>query len=79
MKNKGITLIACIITIIVLLILAGVTIAMLVGEDGILNKATTAQEEKREKTATERINLKIINAQLQCYEEEKIPNLQYLA
>lgn len=43
MKNqKGITLIALVITIIVLLILAGVTIAMLTGENGILNKATTA-------------------------------------
>ena len=41
-KNKGITLIALIITIIVLLILAGVTIATLTGENGILTKATEA-------------------------------------
>ena len=41
MKNqKGITLIALVITIIVLLILAGVAIAMLSGENGILNKAS---------------------------------------
>ena len=47
MKNqKGITLIALVITIIVLLILAGVTIAMLTGENGILNKATTDAELK---------------------------------
>ena len=40
MKNqKGITLIALVITIIVLLILAGVSIAMLTGQNGILTRA----------------------------------------
>ena len=40
MKNqKGITLIALVITIIVLLILAGISIAMLTGDNGILTKA----------------------------------------
>ena len=43
--NQGITLIALVITIIVLLILAGVTIATLFGENGILTKATEASEE----------------------------------
>jgi len=38
-KNSGITLIALIITIIVLLILAGVSIAMLIGENGTLRKS----------------------------------------
>ena len=43
MSNKrGITLIALIVTIIVLLILAGVSIAVLTGENGILNRATEA-------------------------------------
>ena len=41
--NKGITLIALVITIIVLLILAGVSIAMLTGENGVLTKATEAK------------------------------------
>ena len=40
MRNeKGITLIALVITIIVLLILAGISIAMLTGENGLLNKS----------------------------------------
>ena len=39
-NNKGITLIALVVTIIVLLILAGVSIAMLSGQNGILNRAT---------------------------------------
>ena len=46
-KNKGITLIALVITIIVLLILAGVSIATLTGQNGILSKATTAEEESK--------------------------------
>ena len=80
LENTGITLIALVITIIILLILAGVTIGTLIGEGGILNKAKTAQKEKEEKTATEIINLKITNIQLQGYqEEEKMPDLQYLA
>ena len=44
-SNKGITLIALVITIIVLLILAGVSIAMLTGENGVLTKATEAKDQ----------------------------------
>ena len=43
--NKGITLIALVITVIVLLILAGVTIAALSGDNGILQNAGRAKEE----------------------------------
>lgn len=42
-QNKGITLIALVITIIVLLILAAVTINALFGENGILNQARTSK------------------------------------
>ncbi len=44
-NNKGITLIALVITIIVLLILAGVSIAMLTGNNGILTQAQRAKNE----------------------------------
>ena len=44
-KERGITLIALVITIIVLLILAGVSIAMLTGENGILSQAQRASEQ----------------------------------
>ena len=43
-KSKGITLIALIITIIILLILAGVTISTLTGEKGLLNRIKIAKE-----------------------------------
>ena len=45
MRNKGITLIALVITIIVLLILAAVSIATLTGENGILTRANDAKEQ----------------------------------
>ncbi len=41
-NNKGITLIALVVTIIVLLILAGVSIAMLTGDNGILKRSQEA-------------------------------------
>ena len=45
MRDKGITLIALVITIIVLLILAAVSIATLTGDNGLLNKAQEAKIE----------------------------------
>ncbi len=55
--NKGITLIALVITIIVLLILAGVSIATLTGDNGILTKAQTAKEKNdaAEKEETQKL------------------------
>lgn len=44
MREKGITLIALVITIIVLLILSIIGLSMLLGENGILYKARTAKE-----------------------------------
>ena len=56
-ENKGITLIALVITIIVLLILAGVTIATLTGDNGILKKAGDAKTQTEQ--AKEDENFKI--------------------
>ena len=56
-ESKGITLIALVITIIVLLILAGVTIATLTGDNGILKKAGDAKTQTEQ--AKEDENLKI--------------------
>ena len=42
-RDKGITLIALVVTIIVLLILAGISISMLTGQNGILKRATEAK------------------------------------
>ena len=57
---KGITLIALVITIIVLLILAGVAISMLSGENGILTKAGTAKTDTQKASAIEQARIKRI-------------------
>lgn len=58
-NNKGITLIALVITIIVLLILAGVSIAMLTGNNGILTRANEAKSQNTYGEAVDRINLEL--------------------
>ena len=63
-KNKGITLIALVVTIVVLLILAGVSISMLSGEDGIINQAQNASKETSEAENIEKIRLAISEAQI---------------
>ena len=59
-NNKGITLIALVITIIVLLILAGVTIAALSGDNGILTRAKEAKEKTEQAQKEEEENLQEI-------------------
>ena len=58
-KEKGITLIALVITIIVLLILAGVAIATLLGDNGIITRATTAKEKTQQAGAVERVQVEV--------------------
>ena len=57
-SNSAITLIALIITIIVLLILAGVTLNMLMGENGIINKAQLAKEKTNQAQEQEKDDIK---------------------
>lgn len=79
-NNKGITLIALIVTIVILLILAGVTIATLMGDSGIFSKVQTAKDETNRNQATEKMNLKITNVQIDSYAQiQKMPTLQNLA
>ena len=70
MKEKGITLIALVITIIVLLILSGVSIAMLTGNNGILTQAQRAKE------ATEAA-AKVENSALSSLEDYMITDGSY--
>ena len=70
-KQKGITLIALVITIIVLLIIAGISLAMLTGENGILKKAMNAKEETQIKGYYEKIEL--IRNELRLEKENYLP------
>ena len=63
-KDKGITLIALVITIIVLLILAGVSIAMLTGQNGIFTQAQNAKEKTDDAQEKEKIQLAVVSSQL---------------
>ena len=58
--NTAITLISLIATIIVLLILAGVSVAMLTGENGILTQAQKAKDETEIANEKEGISLDVI-------------------
>ena len=71
-KNKGITLIALVITIIVLIILAGVSINLILGQYGIVNRATSGTETYSEKQAKEKLELELSNMYI-----EKNTNINY--
>lgn len=65
LKNeKGITLVALVITIIVLLILAGVTLSMVMGDSGIFGKANNAKEKTQLSNAEETIKLAVLENQV---------------
>ena len=64
MSNAAITLIALVITIIVLLILAGVTLSMVMGDSGIFGKANSAKEKTQLSNAEETIKLAVLENQV---------------
>ena len=69
---KGITLIALVVTIIVLLILAGVSIAMLTGQNGILTQAQRAKEETEQATVEEQKGLTQMEANINLENTEYV-------
>lgn len=84
MKQSGITLISLVVTIIVLIILAGVSISMLVGENGIITQARLAKEKTEEAQKEEMQELAALETELQealgnVYNEEKGVNAPRLA
>ena len=70
--NKGITLISLVVTIIVLLILAGVTIATLTGDNGILTKASESKEKTQIASEDELRSLTALEAATYFEEHEYI-------
>ena len=60
--NKGITLIALVVTIVVLLILAAVSISMLGGENGIITQAIEAKEKTEIGEEKEKVELAAVAA-----------------
>ena len=77
-NNKGITLVSLIVTIIVMLILAGIALVFSVGEDGIINRAKTAVESYKEQEKIEKVlidNHFNINANGEKYSEQNIKDM----
>lgn len=73
LKNqKGITLVALVITIIVLLILAGVALSLVAGNEGILTKAVTAVDETEYSSAKEQAELAIAETVADYYEAKYV-------
>ena len=79
-RNKGITLVALVITIILLLILAGITLMALTGDNGLFTRAKEAKEKTQKEAAIEKINLVIADVYTKSYgEKQEEPTLQDLA
>ena len=73
MKNsKGITLVALVVTIIVLLILAGVSLRLVAGGDGIMNRAKNAADTNYRAEAKEEAELLIANYVSDWYEAKYV-------
>ena len=68
-EMKGITLVALVITIVVLLILAGVSINTVLGDDGIIQKAKEAAEATKRASAEEEMNRLVLEYQLASKDE----------
>ena len=76
MKNqKGVTLIALVVTIIVLLILAGVSIAMLTGENGILTQATESKNSTKLAEAKEAVEMFMTEKTIEYYKGNQAETL----
>lgn len=77
--NKGITLIALVITIIVLLILAGITIAMLTGDNGLLTNASKSKVTQIEAKVDEEVRLAVASTKVFAEQKAVSTSSGYLA
>ena len=77
-EKRGITLIALIITIIVLLILAGVTISMVVGDNGVLTQAQKASIETNIASEKEAIEFNMVDIAGDLIEGKEVPEEKYI-
>ncbi len=77
-KERGITLIALVVTIIVLIILAGVSINMLVGDNGIITQAQSAQRETEEAEAREKLEMALLDLQMEKYTNPNYNDEQFI-
>lgn len=70
LKEKGITLVALVITIIILIILAGIGLAMFSGQDGIISKSNDAKKEMIKESIKEITLTNLVEKELDSYDSE---------
>jgi len=75
-KEKGITLVALVVTIIVLILLAGVSVHLVLGNNGIITKAQEAKKKQIISEAKDNIGMEIVSAQIEATETENQLNKQ---
>ena len=67
-KKKGITLIALVITIVIMLLLAGVAIQMTIGENGLISKTNQAKVEQAKSELYDSAKIEYLNMKLKTLE-----------
>lgn len=77
-KDRGITLIALVITIIILLILAGIMISLTIGENGILNYARESKIKTEEQMAREKLEMVLLDLQAKKYIDSTYNETDYI-
>lgn len=77
-QEKGITLIALVVTIIILIILAGVSINLVLGDNGIITKAKQAKGTYSQAQAREKIEIVLEEAKIDKFTNEKYNQNEYL-
>ena len=70
LKEKGITLIALVVTIIILLILAGVTLNIALSDNGLFNKAKKAADDYNQKSIEEELQILFAEKQMENYKNK---------
>ena len=77
-KEKGITLIALIITIVILIILAGISINLLIGQDGLIGRAKKGSDTYSQQQAKEKLELLLVDMQVDKMENKEYNQNEYL-
>lgn len=78
LEEKGVTLVALIITIILMLILSAVVIVLALGENGIINKTKQAARTHEEAKARERLELVLLDLQAKKVTDETYDQDEYI-
>lgn len=62
-NHKGITLVSLVVTVVILIILTGITINMVVGNNNLINASKTKSEEAQRKVLVETIRIELLDKQ----------------